>query len=83
MSVSLIIKIFIGRIEINHKTSFDDVKDDDVLFKAYELLQNNAYPRYAKEELLKITTDNINIIVSNHMKWNKEKRDNPEWFNVL
>ncbi len=84
MKVKLVNKIIVSGIEINHNTLFENIKDDKILCTAYELLQNNAYPIHCKNELLKITMlDEIDIIVSNHKKWDKEKRDNPEWFNVL
>ena len=80
-------EVIINGFVINYKTTFRDIEKESrewsPVWRAWELYQNNAYPAYFKKELERYEgKQDLLLIVSNHKKWDKDKRDHPESFNI-
>ncbi len=86
--IKIIKELYINGFKINSKTTFKDIENESSewtpLWRAWELYQNNAYPAHFGKELERYEgKQDLKLIISNHKRWDKEKREHPEWFNVL
>jgi len=83
--IKIIKEVVVNGFKINNRTKFEDVESEGngltVLEKAWMLRQDNAYPRYFKKQIKEyFGNQQIEITVSNHKKYKKEREENPEWF---
>ena len=74
----------VDKINIDAKSDWEEIyKISEPAWYAYHLFMTGAYPAYLKREVeSRYGKQDITINVSNHVSYQKEKLNNPEWFAV-
>jgi len=87
MSIGPVKEVRINGLVINSKTEWNPIWGDDEYkaeFYAYDLFVHHAYPRYMKSVIEERCgkQKNLTIVLSNHIKYKRERVEHPEWFEV-
>ena len=74
--------LIVNDIPITTNTNWKNLYNTDkAAWFAYTLFMNSAYPAYLKNEVfLRYGVQKISITPSDHIKYQKERNEHPEWF---